>query len=95
MTGSFESKDCPTSRYAYSIAHDFLDRIQKSPMSIRHKQLQHHEQRSPAKNDQANENDTQSYSTNRKTVPSANERLRYKLTRQNSSALHPWIHCEL
>jgi len=37
MIGSFESKDCPTSRYAYSIAHDFLDRIQKPPMSIRHK----------------------------------------------------------
>jgi hypothetical protein len=37
MTGSLESKDCQTRRYACSTAHDFLDRIQKPPMSIRRK----------------------------------------------------------
>ncbi len=89
MTGSLESKDYQTRRSACSTVDDFLDRIQKTPMSIRRKWLQHLKQCGAAKNDRAHENDTQSYSTKRKNLPSADERLRYKLTQQNSFALHP------
>jgi len=33
-TGSFERKKCPTSRYASSTAHDFLNPINKAAVSI-------------------------------------------------------------